>query len=366
MATARERRIFLTFPWQIYRNDPLWVPPLLPERAKTIDPKRGTFFRRGTADFYLAWLHGRAVGSVCASEDPPTNAIRGTQECIFGFFEYIRDYAVFEALLEQVITWARQRGLTSLRGPFSLDYEDSYGVLIEGRDRPPALMCGHTPPYYQEFMERYGFEPARGDNLAYAAYPDLPGQKKLAAVAAKLRRRGRITVRGADFYHWREEIDRIHRLLEICLAHLPDYGGWQRDSLETMVRPFRRIADPEMILFAEVAGETVGWLPGIPNLNEVFIRINGLRRPWDYVTLWQGMRRSTDSLTVKSILVLPEYWNTGVAIVLLDEMMQRALARGYKWADLSLTSDDNPNTPLLAQHLGAQVYKRYRVYRMSI
>ena len=37
--TARERRHFLTFPWKIYKNDPLWVPPLMSERAKTIDPR---------------------------------------------------------------------------------------------------------------------------------------------------------------------------------------------------------------------------------------------------------------------------------------------------------------------------------------
>ena len=52
--TAQERRIFLTFPWRIYRQDPLWVPPLLPERARTIDPTRGAFFRRGRVLHRLA------------------------------------------------------------------------------------------------------------------------------------------------------------------------------------------------------------------------------------------------------------------------------------------------------------------------
>jgi hypothetical protein len=42
--SRREKNIFLTFPWRIYRGDPLWVPPLLPERKKTIDPKKGKFF----------------------------------------------------------------------------------------------------------------------------------------------------------------------------------------------------------------------------------------------------------------------------------------------------------------------------------
>jgi hypothetical protein len=39
------------------------------------------------------------------------------------------------------------------------------------------------------------------------------------------------------------------------------------------------------------------------------------------------------------------------------------VAKGYRWAELSLTSADNPRTPQLAEHLGAVIYKRYRVYR---
>jgi hypothetical protein len=51
--TSAERRTFLTFPWRIYRDDPLWVPPLLPERAKTIDPGRGAFFKLGQAELFI-------------------------------------------------------------------------------------------------------------------------------------------------------------------------------------------------------------------------------------------------------------------------------------------------------------------------
>ena len=40
------------------------------------------------------------------------------------------------------------------------------------------------------------------------------------------------------------------------------------------------------MLFAETtAGEAVGWLPGIPNLNEALIGVNGLRYPWNYLQL---------------------------------------------------------------------------------
>ena len=362
---ARERRFFLTFPWRIYGDDPLWVPPLLPQRAATIDPERGLFFKRGQAEFFIAWRDGQPVGTICAAEDPPTNEERGKRECLFGFFECLEEYEVAEALLNTVRSWAKRRSLKALFGPFNLDYEDGYGVLVEGRDRPPVLFCGHTPIYYQTFLEQYGLEPARADNLAFAIDLDVdtPTARRLFRLAERVRQRGRITVRGADLDRWDDEIDRVHRLLNVALAHLTDHIGWRRDVLEAMLRPFRDIVDPELVLFAEMDGETVGWFPGIPNLNEAFIHANGLRYPWDYARLWYHMRRQPECLAIKSVLVPPEYWGRGVAVVLFAEMGKRAKARGFKWLDLSLTSADNPNTPILAERMGAQVYKRYRVYR---
>ena len=133
-----------------------------------------------------------------------------------------------------------------------------------------------------------------------------------------------------------------------------------------IVGSFNTIVDPELVLFAEADGKAVGWLPGIPNLNEAFIHVDGLRHPWDYVKLWWYMRRQPECLAVKSVLVLPEYWGTGVSVLLFAEMGRRAKAKGYKWLDLSLTSADNPNTPVLAERMGAKLYKRYRVYRLPL
>jgi GNAT superfamily N-acetyltransferase len=367
--TRRERRTFLTFPWRIYRDDPLWVPPLLPERARATDPERGAFFQRGgEAEFFIAWRNGEPLGTIGVGEDPFSNRNRGTRECVIGFFEYVDDYAVPEALLDRAAQFAKARDLNALWGPFNFNYEDSYGVLIEGRDRPPALLCGHTPPYYQDCMERYGFGPARGDNIAFALDLDLDAAplQRLFRLAPRIRERRDVTVRQVDLERWDEELDAIHRLLGAALSHLTDHIGWHRGALESMLAPFREIADPELILFAEVGGETVAWFPGIPNLNEALIHANGLRYPWDYVKLWWHMRRQPECLSIKSALVLPKYWGSGVAVVLFEEMARRAAAKGYTWIDASLTSVENPNTPHLAKHMGGEIYKRYRVYRLFL
>jgi GNAT superfamily N-acetyltransferase len=365
---SHERRVFLTFPWRIYQNDPLWVPPLLPDWAERIDPRRGVFFKRGEAECFVAWRDGQPVGTICAAQDRQANTERSSRECVFGFFNFVEEYAVMEALLARAGEWARARGLDTLIGPFNLDYEDSYGILVEGRERPPALMCGHTPPYYLDFVERYGFESLRGDNLAFALdlTGDAPALRDLARMAERARARTRFHVRGADFSHWEDELERIYVLLNTALRHLPDYRSWPREVVFNSMAPFRKIANPELILFAQDGDQTIGWFPGLPNLNEAFIHADGLRHPWDYPKLFWYMRRRTACLTIKSVLVPPEYWGSGVAILLFDEMVRRARARGYRWLDLSLTSADNPRTPQLAARFGAQLYKRYRLYRKPI
>jgi GNAT superfamily N-acetyltransferase len=366
--TKQDRDKLLTFPWRVYQGDPLWVPPLLPESRSVIDPHRGVFFQRGKADFFLAYRGGELAGTICAAEDPPTNRNRGKSECVFGFFEYLEDYEVFQALIQRAEAWGRKRGLTALYGPWNLDYENGYGVLVAGRDTPPALMCGHSPPYYREFMDRYGFKPARAQNVALRIdLEDTPKVQRLMRLAERVKSRKEIIIREAKFDRWQEEIDHVYKLLGMALAHLNDHIGWHREALEATLEPFRKIADPSLILFANVEGETVGFFPGIPNLNEIFIDVNGLRYPWDYLKLlWLMKFRKPKSLTLKSVLVLPEFWNTGVIILLTEEMYKRALAQGYQWVDMSITSADNPTSVLIAEKLGAEIYKRWQVYNLPL
>jgi GNAT superfamily N-acetyltransferase len=366
--TRRERNIFLTFPWRIYKDDPLWVPPLLSEKAKAVDPQRGLFFKNGYAELFIAWQDGKPVGTIACGEDQAVSAFRGYGECMFGFFECIQDYAVAEALLRQAEDWARQHGLTAIYGPYHLDREDSRGLLVEGRDRPPVILCGHTPPYYVEYFERYGLPQLNDDGLAYEVRldPSAPKMQRLHRLAERVRQRKDITVRGARLDDIEGEIDRIQDLQNRGLEHMSDYTPFKREDIESLVRPLIDLVDPELVLFAEIDGQAVGWFPGVPNFNEVVIHLNGLRYPWDYLRLLHYSRLKPKCLSIKSVVVPPEYWDTGVAVLLFDEMVQRALAQGYEWLDLSITGEANTDTYPLAHHMGARIYKRYRFYRKPL
>ena len=366
--TRHERRTFLTFPWRIYSKDPLWVPPLLSEREKVIDPARGLFFRQGYAELFIAWKDGKPAGTISCAEDQADTRERGHAECMFGFFECVEDYSVAEALLGRAEDWARTHRMSAIYGPFNLDREDSRGILVEGYDRPPAMLCAHHPPYYKDFCARFGLVKRDADNLAYSIDLDLntPQFRRLAHLAERVRRRKAVTIRGARMNDLQGEIDRVWDLQNRALAHLPGFISYTRESIESLVMPLKDLADPELVLFAEMDGKAVGWFPAIPNFNEVLIHLNGLRYPWDYLrALWYRDKRP-ESISIKSIVVPPEFWDTGVAILLFDEMARRAAAKGYKWADMSLTGEDNPDTWDLAHHMGAKVYKRYRFYRKEV
>jgi GNAT superfamily N-acetyltransferase len=367
--TGKEKRLFLTFPWRIYKGDPLWVPPLIPERAKVVDPEHGLFFKDGTAEFFIAWRDGGPAGTLCLAEDKNNTRTKGYAECMYGFVEVVEDYEVFEAMFGFAESWARARDMRSLYGPYNLDREDSRGILIEGRDRPPVILCGHHPPYYQSFFERYGFEKSGEDGLAYAIDIDLEDQKvrRMMRLADKVRQKHpEFKVRGANIEDLDNELDRIVFLQNEGLKHFPGHVPYTRTDIETMIAPLIELADMDLILFAEVNGEPAGFFPGVPNFNEVVIHLNGLRHPWDYLRYLKYKNVTPKCLAIKSVVVPPEYWDTGVAILMFDEMAKRAAARGYRWADLSLTGESNADTFPLAHHMGARIYKRYRFYKKNI
>jgi len=367
--TKQERRTFLTFPWTIYRHDPLWVPPLIRERAKVIDPQRGIFFKDGTAELFLALRDGKLAGTLCLAEEKARTRHTGHAECMFGFVECVEDYAVFKAMFDHAGSWAASRGMTALYGPYNLDREDSRGILIEGRDRPPALLCGHHPPYYQHFFEQYGFKKPDEDDVAYAIDLDLgsPRIQRLSRVADRVRRRNpQFTVRAANLADKDAEIDRIVDLQNRALAHFPGHVPYTRTDIESMILPLLDLVDLDLVLFAEADGKPAGFFPGAPNFNEVLIHLNGLRYPWDYLRALAHRNDKPKCLAIKSVVVAPEYWDTGLALLLFDEMAKRAVARGYQWADLSLTGENNPDTRPMALNMGARIYKRYRLYRKEL
>ncbi len=374
VAWRRDRRIFLHFPWRIYRDDPLWVPPILAERADRLNPQKNSLFHTGAVAVLIAWKARKPVGTIAVAIDPAVNAYQREQAAVFGFFECVDDYRVAQALLDQAVMWARAQGMRVLRGPQSFGPSDEPGVLIEGRDTPRGLLMGWAPPYYQTFVERYGFQKYQ-DGLAYrvylADYVDETGvfhsPHDIDRIAEYVQHRynGRCRVRLGNLQDLEGELEVARHIYNRSLATLPVFTPERQEDWQRMALTIRPLMDPEFAPFVEVDGVAVAFGLALPDINQALLHCNGLRAPWDYLKLW-WYSRHLPGISFKIMAMLPEYREQGLDALIYDHIAQVSFRRGYQWVDLSLTGDDNPMTNKMVQRIGAVIDKRYRVYELAL
>ncbi|MFQ6101149.1 MAG: hypothetical protein ACE5OS_07935 [Anaerolineae bacterium] len=370
VTTRRDLRAFVKFPWRVYKGDPNWVPPLISERLEYLDPARGPFYKHADVALFLARRGREAVGTIAAFIDHNRIEYLGQPEGGFGFFEAIEDYAVAEHLLDVACEWLRARDMPLVRGPTSFTNNDCPGVLIGGADCPPVMLEAHTPPYYKDFLERYGMEKDH-DLFAWRAFRAQIGEElknippELSRVADVARRVANVTIRKACLENWDEEISAAHYLFDITLSHIPDHIPMTEAEFYRLANQIRPFLDPDLALFAEMEGKPVGFCIAIPDVNRVLIQLNGRLFPLGWLMIKRYMRQ-IDVVTFKLMGILEEYRRRGIDALLYMEAVKAVYDRGYEWLDGSLTSELNPMVNLIAHRLGAERYKHYRLYQMKL
>jgi len=278
---------------------------------------------------------------------------------------------VAEALLSAAVNWARAHGQIRVRGPYNPTQNDEQGLLIEGRDRPPVIMTAHNPPYYPEFVERYGFRKWGPDELCYsvsaqglkADLSNLP--PKLLRVIEAVRQRTRATVRTVNMNDWDNELERARQVYNRSLSTLADFIPLDEAEFRRQAELLRPVLNPDTTLLIEIDGKAIGFGLGLPNINEALHHANGLRRPWDRLRFLIGRHRIR-GLSLKIVALDPDYWGRGLDTLIYAEMARQMARHGFTWMDLSLTGEDNPQTNKLAKDIGAVIYKRYRIYQLEI
>jgi hypothetical protein len=69
VVTQGDLRRFIELPYQLYRRDPLWVPPLRSEQWGQFDRRRNAMLDHCTYDLFLLLDRGQVAGRVAAFVD---------------------------------------------------------------------------------------------------------------------------------------------------------------------------------------------------------------------------------------------------------------------------------------------------------
>ncbi len=358
--TGRELKAFINFPWQVYQNDSNWVPPLRLEMKERLNRKKNPFFEHAEIALFLARRGQQVVGRIAAIIDFNHNEYHQEKVVFFGLYESLNDEQVARLLIETVIDWGEKRGMESLRGPVNLSRNDECAFLLEGFDRPPAIMMPYNPPYYIELMEKCGLTKAK-DLYAYFMDRDHETREKVKSVVDKIRQATSFRMRTANLKKIQEEARKIAYIYNQAWAKNWGFVPWTDNEMKFMGKTLKAFADPDLVIFATHNGQDVGFAFGLPNYNEITKSLNGRLFPLGVFKLLLNKRKIT-GMRALVFGVLPHYQRTGLSYLLYDELETRARAKGYQWAETSWQLEDNDAINRFTTSIGGRIYKKYRIY----
>ena len=364
-ADAHTMNLFYRFPWQVYRENPHWVPPLLREVKFTLSA-RNPFFRHAEAAYFLARRNDLTVGRIAAIIDHHHITVHNERAGFFGYFECLRDRAVAEQLLATASSWLKQRGMETMRGPMNPSTNDECGFLLEGFDAPPMIMMPYTPPYYLEYMERCGLAKVK-DLLAYMMIVDdvQAGQRLEALSRSVLRRVPGLRVRPVDMKRFDRELAAVKDIYNSAWSDNWGFVPMTDEEIDAMAKRLKPLIVPELLIIAEVDDDPAAFFMVVPDYNQVLGRLNGRLLPLGiFKFLWYS-RKITDlrgfTLGVKS-----QYRRKGIEGLLYLASFKAAKHRGYKRAEMSWILEDNTLAQKGCEFMGGRRYKKYRIYEKPL
>jgi len=370
-------KLFADFPWRLYRGDPCWTPPLrsdllgnrLLNMVGLLTPQH-PYHTFAEVTHFLAWRGGQPVGRISAAINHRFNEHYRSRIGFFGFFEVIQDFEVARALLDRARQWVQERGMTVLRGPgeYSNATHERQGILIDGFQYCPTMELTHNPPYYAEFLERYGFRKAK-DYCAYIFAVKAGPPERLHQIAERVRRRRDIETRTLTMKELAEGIRLVIQIYNEAWANnwgfLPLTAA-EADAVAEMLRP---IIDPGLVRFAYVGGEPAAVLGAFPD------PYYALRPRWRWYgdselvrlarLLW--MRRRIPRIRLMFYGVRPQFRRLGVDALLFEESWAYALQRGcYEECETSMLLEDNDLILRASEFAGGRRYKTWRIYDLPL
>ncbi|HBO44574.1 MAG TPA: N-acetyltransferase, partial [Planctomycetaceae bacterium] len=172
VASRREKKDFLRFPWTLYRDDPNWVPPLRGNEMELVGYRSHPFYEFNSVQTFVAYRGGLVCGRIAAILNQGHIDRFGDRRGFFGFFECVDDQEVADRLFDAARDWFATRDVFAMRGPANPSLNHTVGLLVEGFELSPTFMMTYNRPYYARLIEGYGFKKAQ-DLYSYYGHVDM-------------------------------------------------------------------------------------------------------------------------------------------------------------------------------------------------
>jgi GNAT superfamily N-acetyltransferase len=361
--SSADLKRFIGYPFVRYRGDPHWVPPLLISERQKFDPKKNPFYEHARVDLFLAERDGEVVGRIATIDDDNHNRTHGDNLIFFGFFE-AHDQTAAEALLSRVEDRGRQLERSMVRGPANPSMNDGAGLQINAFDIDPYIMMPYNPPEYPRYVEAAGYGKAK-DLYAWLFERDQALGEKIGRLAKRVRARYNLVVRPVDMKRFDKELALVKRLYNEAWEQNWGFVRYTEAEFDHLASELKLVVDPDLAVFVELEGQVAGMAICLPDVNQVLKRTRGRLVPFGIIA-YLNRRKIIDRLRLAILGLRPEYRNKGLETVLVDDLYEKAISKGYQRCEASWVLEDNRAMNRALKVSGARLYKTYRLYQKEI
>jgi len=365
--TKKQRAAFIDFPHDLYDDDPNYVPELFLAQSDLLTPGKHPFYLHSSAQLFLAYRDQQVVGRIAAIWNVNNNTINHLEEGHFGFFDCINDQQVAHQLFSAAEKWLIEKGAKTIVGPINLTTNDTVGLLVEGFDRPPMAMMTYNKPYYADLIlnEKYS---QKVDLRAYMI-SSVTANKRSVILLDKLEERlarSGIQIRSINLKDFKNEVVKIKKIYNKAWDKNLAFVPMTDEEFDYVAKDLKQIVNPRYAIIAEKGDVVVGFALGVPNINEILIKIKrGRLFPFGLFKLLFGLKK-VKSLRVMMLGVLEDYRKLGIEACLYGRIIKNGTIDNVQEAECSWMLDHNYMMNHALEQMNAKLYKRYRLYEKTI
>ncbi len=358
---------FVDFPYRLYHDHPLWVPPPKLDMRSYLNRDKHPFFEHSDGDFFVAEEDGRVVGRVVALENRRYNEYHNKRQAQFYFFDSEDNQEIAEALFRRVFEWARERNLDQVVGPKGMGPLDGYGMLVEGFEhRQTMTMMNYNYPYYPEMMEKIGFRKAVDFVSHYAHISEFRMPERVHRIAERVQERKSLRIfnpkNKRQLRAWK---DRLGRTYNQSFVENWEYYPLTDNEIAYVIDTVITFADPRYIKLIIHEEDVVGFLLAFPDVSAALQRARGRLFPFAIFDLFLEMRR-TDWVAINGAGILPAYHGRGGNALLYSEMEKTLRSSGFEHADFTQVAESAVQMRRDLENLGGKAYKNHRVFIIDL
>lgn len=366
VSTKKELKEYVLFSFELFKDNPNWIPPIIAEELETFDKTKNPAFHSAEAHFYVAYKEGKIAGKIAAIINWDEVNILKKSKVRFGWFDVIDDIEVTKALLEKVYELGRQHHLEMVEGPIGFSNLDKVGVLVEGFEEMGNMVTWYSMPYYKDHFEQLGLVKEKEyveSSFSFTNIDPAPFMKISKLIQERYQLRAINFTKTKDIMPY---VDEMFDLFNETYAKLQSFVAINQVQKEFFKKKYISFINPEYIKFIlDKDDKMVAFAIVMPGFSDALKKAKGKLFPFGFYHLLQARKHSKEAVFYL-IGVTPEYQSKGITAIIFEEYYKIFKAKGIHTCVRTPELEENNAVHNLWKHFDSKITKRRRTYSKKL